>query len=119
MRKTAVSVVILLVISLLVLGLFKYYVALGVGKERQQDALAVSEANVSISKDAKERGESATIRADKKKQEAAIKTDKLKGEMSETTSSYDDIPLSNSDIGILCRAYRSTDSVCDTATKSD
>lgn len=119
MRKTVVGVVILLVISLLVWGLFKYYVALGIGKERQQDALAISEANVNISKDAKARGESATIRADKKKQEAEIKTDKLKGEMREQTSSYDDIPLSDSDIGILCRAYRSTDPVCDTATKPD
>lgn len=119
MRKTVVGVVILLAISLLVWGLFRYYVALGVGKERQQDALEVSEANVSISRDAKEKGESATLRADKKKQEAAIKTDKLKGEIRGQTSSYDDIPLSDSDIGILCRAYRSTDPVCGTAIKPD
>ncbi|KAF2282462.1 hypothetical protein GH714_043933 [Hevea brasiliensis] len=75
----------------------------------RKDAVAVSDANAGISKEAKEAGEAATKRADQRKQKQAAKFKQLEKELYEKAESYDSIPLSASDVDILCRAYRSTD----------
>lgn len=119
MRKTAV----IIIATLAVMGLIFIYINLqvksGVTHKRQEDALAISEANVDKGREAKVEGERATVRADKAKVARSKVINQLKGELSGKAASYDDIPLSDSDIGILCRAYRSADPVCQPSGKSD
>ncbi|CBX45111.1 holin [Erwinia phage phiEa100] len=91
----------------------------GVTSKRQEDALAVSEANVGIGKEAKDQGEQATKRADVAKEQRTHQINQLKDKLHEKAESYDSIPLSPSDVDILCRAYRSTDPVCSPTVKSD
>lgn len=119
MRKTIIIIIAILVVIGLAFVYIKSEVHTGVASQRQEDALAVSEANVGQARKAKVQGESATKRADKAKQERTSEINQLKEEMRGQASSYDDIPLSHSDIIILCRAYRSTDTVCSASDKSD
>lgn len=79
---------------------------------QSQDTVATLEANVGISKEAKNKGELATTSADKAKAESRKQAEKLRSVLRETSSSIDDMPLSPSDIGIMCRAYHRTDGVC-------
>lgn len=119
MRKIPLAIIIAIVAIVLAIGWFKYTVNTQVNSERQQDAVAVSDANAGISMEAKDKGEQATARADKAKHERAVEINQLKGEMYGKAESYDSIPLSHSDVVILCRAYRSSDPVCAATDKPD
>lgn len=112
MRKIYVGIIAAIVVAGLVWAFIATQIHTGVASKRQEDALAVSEANVDKGKEAKEEGEKATVRADKSKEQRTKQITQLKEEMYEKASSIDDLPLSGSDISILCRAYRSSDPVC-------
>lgn len=115
MRKIYVGIIAAVVVAGLVWAFVATQIHTGVASKRQEDALAVSEANVDKGKEAKEEGEKATVRADKSKEQRTKQITQLKEEMYEKASSIDDLPLSGSDISILCRAYRSSDPVCSPA----
>lgn len=119
MRKTVIIIIATLVAIGLAWAYIKSEVHTGVASKRQEDALATSEANVGIGKEAKEQGEAATKRADKAKELRTEQIHQLKDKLHEKAESYDSIPLSPSDVDILCRAYRSTDAVCASTNKSD
>lgn len=119
MHKTTISIALIIVAISLTIGYLKLEVHRGVKTERQADALATSEANVGIGKEAKEQGEQATKRADKAKEQRTQQINQLKDKMHEKAESYDSIPLSPSDVDLLCRAYRSTDTVCAGSVKSN
>ena len=119
MRKTVIIIIATLVAIGLTWAYIKSEVHTGVASKRQEDALAVSEANVGIGKEAKEQGEQATKRADIAKEQHTKRINQLKDKLHEKAESYDSIPLSPSDVDVLCRAYRSTDPVCSATVESD
>lgn len=111
MRKTII-VLALIVISLLgIVWFINNQVDTGTTIRQSKDAAAGSEANAEVSREAKEQGESATVRADESKLGLRKGQEAIKEKLRENFTSYDDKPLPDDVVVELCRAYNYEDCI--------
>ena len=117
MRKTIVSISLALLVVMGIWIVFNHMVNSKVEARQAKDALATSEVNVSVSKEAKKQGEASTTRADERKSELRTKASATKERLRENFTSHDDEPLPDNVVVELCNTFHYSDCVRTTAGK--
>lgn len=112
MYKTAIAIVVILL--LLVTGSVYLYNA-GASNERMEQKVGTLEESAKVSKEAKEAGEQATIRADQSKSQVVKAAKAYKEKLS--VQEDDNEPLSRADLDLLCDLYGDTNGVCASTSK--
>ena len=117
MRKTIIASAVATALVVFFWAGFNYLVTSKVELRQSQDASAISDANAGISKEAKQQGEAATVRADVKKSAIETKAKATKEKLRENFTSDDDEPLPDYVVVELCNTYHYSDCVRTPADK--
>lgn len=112
MYKTAIAIVVIL---LLLVTWSVYLYNAGASNERMEQKVGTLEESAKVSKEAKEAGEQATIRADQSKSQVVKAAKAYKEKLS--VQEDDNEPLSRADLDLLCDLYGNTDGICASPSK--
>lgn len=111
MRKILIALALIVISLLGIVWFINQQVDTGTTIRQSKDAAAISEAGAEVSREAKEQGEAATVRADQGKQGLRKRQEVIKEKLRENFTSYDDKPLPDDVVVELCRAYNYEDCV--------